>query len=166
MFFLLANIIKYKHLRETKTCFFNLFSTMKKLLLKMNSDRQTNKTLVAQLSQRISGKDDYSWSSSGNSRSTQGHLQDILLVKGPSPSPFLFPLLISLFSLILVASSLHLILLSNSGIHFHMKAEREEKATCSVLLFLSVSMEIMCGVSIVQFPEWMEWSCFGFFLQT
>lgn len=37
----------------------------------MNSDRQTNKTLVAQLSQRISGKDDYSWSSSGNSRSTR-----------------------------------------------------------------------------------------------
>lgn len=127
---------------------------MKKLLLKMNSDRQTNKTLVAQLSQWISGKDDYSWSSSGNSRSTRGHLQDILPVKGPSPSPFLFPLLISLFSLILVASSLHLILLSNSGIHFHMKAEREEKATCSVLLFLSVSMEIMrrehCPVSGVD----------------
>lgn len=68
---------------------------MTKLLWKINSARQTNKTLVAQLSWRISGEDDYSWSSSGNSRSTRGHLQDILPVKGPSPFPFLSPSLAS-----------------------------------------------------------------------
>jgi len=60
----------------------------------------------------------------------------MLPVKGSSPYPFLFLLHISLISLILVASSIHLILLSNSGIHFHMKAEEEEDATWSVLLFL------------------------------
>lgn len=157
----LANIKTYKNLSEVvRVCFLTFFSCIEKLLQKMNCGWQTNKTLVAQLSQRISRDAGYSWSSSGNSRSTQGHLQQIVSVKGPSPSTILFPL-ISLFSPILVPAFLPP---SHSALeHWDAFPHKSGEGRRRPLGVSYSSFLFPWRSSIVQFAEWMKWACFGYF---
>lgn len=164
---LLANIIKYERLRETTTCFF--FFTFSPLWRNYSwkwtlIDKQTNPL----------------WHSchrgSAERTTIPGALQETVGALGATCKTscqwrghlplhfFSFSSSLSLASFLWLPPSISFC--SQTVGYISTWKQRGRRRPLGVSYSSSVSMEIMCGVSIVQFPEWMEWSCFGCFLRT